>query len=109
METSCSGHIEHFPVSAGNQRLFINGENLQNIFGLLVAVVIVIKPIQGWSMTVGQILNILITMWHPTSQRPPELAKAKEESIKVSEPEEERGAAVVMKGETTTEPKAEDE
>ncbi len=70
--------------------------------------VIVIKPIQGWSMTVGQILGILITMWHPTSQRPPEPAKSKDESIKVSEPEEQRGAAVVMKGETTTEPKAED-
>jgi hypothetical protein len=81
---------------------------LQNILRLLVAVIIVIKPIQGWSMTVGQILSILITMWHPTSQRPPEPAKSKDESIKALEPEEERGAAVVMKNETTTEPKTED-
>ncbi len=106
--TSCSGHIGHFPASAENQRFFIKGEKLQNILRLLVAVIIVIKPIQGWSMTVGQILSILITMWHPTSQRPPEPAKSKDKSIKVSEPEEERGAAVVMKDETTTKPKAED-
>ena len=106
--TSCSRHIGHFPVSAGNQRLFTRGEKLQNILSLLVAVVIVIQPIQGWSMTVGQILGILGTMLSSGLQRPPEPAKLKEESIKVSEPQEERGAAVVLKDETTTEPKAED-
>ncbi len=60
-------------------------------------------------MSVGQILGILGTMLSSGLQRLPEPAKPKDESIKVSEPEEERGAAVVMKGETTTEPKAEDE
>jgi hypothetical protein len=71
-------------------------------------VLIVIQPLQGWSMSVGQILGILGTMLSSGLQRPPEPAKPKDESIKVSDPEEERGAAVVMKGETTTEPKAED-
>ena len=81
---------------------------MQNILRLLVAVVTVIKPIQGWSMTVGQILGILGTMLSSGLQRPPEPAKLKEESIKALEPEEERGAAVVLKDETTTEPKTED-
>jgi len=68
--------------------------------------VIVIKPVQGWSLDVWQIISILSTMMlsKPVKQPSP---FAKEEQVKEVKPDTEKPTALVLKDETATEPKAE--
>ena len=67
---------------------------------------IVIKPVQGWSLDVMQIISILsILIPKPVKQPSP---FAKEEQVKEVKPDIEKPTAVVLKDETATEPKAED-
>ncbi len=85
---------------------------MQIILRLLVAVVIVIKPIPGWSLDVMQILSILSTLIPKPVKQPSPFAK--EEQVKEVKPDiekpvaAEKPTAVVLKDQTATEPKAED-
>ena len=81
---------------------------MNNILRLLVAAVIVIQPIQGWSLDVMQIISIL-SSFLPKGEKPSPFAKEekKEEKPKEEPTAAEKPTAVVLKDETTTEPKAE--
>ena len=67
--------------------------------------VIVIKPVQGWSLDVWQIISILSTMISKPVKQPSPFAK--EEQVKEVKPDTEKPTALVLKDETATEPKAE--